>query len=74
MRVLKTIEKRDSRQFAVVCEAALGESLRVRFRADGQSMQHAAGLMTGMSTQDYRAMMAAGGRRPEGWRSIKEGY
>ncbi len=39
MRVLKTIEKRDSRQFAVVCEAALGESLRVRFRADGQSMQ-----------------------------------
>jgi protocatechuate 4,5-dioxygenase alpha chain len=42
--------------------------------ADGQSMQHAAGLMTGMSTEDYRAMMAAGGRRPEGWRSIKEGY
>jgi uncharacterized repeat protein (TIGR01451 family) len=39
VRVLKTIEKRDSRQFAVVCEAALGESLRVRFRADGQSMQ-----------------------------------
>ncbi len=39
MRVLKTLEKRDSRQFAVVCEAALGESLRVRFRADGQSMQ-----------------------------------
>jgi uncharacterized repeat protein (TIGR01451 family) len=39
VRVLKTLEKRDSRQFAVVCEAALGESLRVRFRADGQSMQ-----------------------------------
>jgi len=39
VRVLRTIEKRDSRQFAVVCEAALGESLRVRFRADGQSMQ-----------------------------------
>lgn len=39
MRVLKTLEKRDSRQFAVVCEAALGESLQVRFRADGQSMQ-----------------------------------
>jgi uncharacterized repeat protein (TIGR01451 family) len=39
VRVLKTIEKRDSRQFAVVCEAALGESLRVRFHADGQSMQ-----------------------------------
>jgi uncharacterized repeat protein (TIGR01451 family) len=38
VRVLKTLEKRDSRQFAVVCEAALGESLWVRFRADGQSM------------------------------------
>jgi uncharacterized repeat protein (TIGR01451 family) len=37
--VLKTIDKRDSCQFAVVCEAALGESLRVRFRANGQSMQ-----------------------------------
>jgi protocatechuate 4,5-dioxygenase alpha chain len=42
--------------------------------ADGLSMQHAAGLMTGMSTEDYRAMMAAGGRSPQGWRSIKEGY
>ena len=41
--------------------------------ADGMSMQHAAGLMTGMSTDDYRAMMAAGGRSPEGWRSIREG-
>jgi uncharacterized repeat protein (TIGR01451 family) len=39
VRVLKTVEKSDSRQFAVVCEAALGESLKVRFRADGQSMQ-----------------------------------
>jgi uncharacterized repeat protein (TIGR01451 family) len=39
VRVLKTLERRDSRQFAVVCEAALGDSLRVRFRADGQSMQ-----------------------------------
>jgi protocatechuate 4,5-dioxygenase alpha chain len=42
--------------------------------ADGQSMQHAAGVMTGMSTEDYRAMMAAGGRAPQGWRSVKEGY
>jgi len=39
VRVLKTIDKRDSCKFAVVCEAALGESLRVRFRANGQSMQ-----------------------------------
>ena len=39
MKVLKTLEKRDSRQFAVVCEAALDDGLRVRFRADGRSMQ-----------------------------------
>ena len=39
MRVLKTLKKRDSRQFAVVCEAALDDGLRVRFRADGRSMQ-----------------------------------
>ncbi|MGA8013871.1 MAG: C25 family cysteine peptidase [Candidatus Acidiferrales bacterium] len=39
MRVLKTLEKRDSRQFTVVCEAALDDGLRVRFRADGRSMQ-----------------------------------
>ena len=39
MRVLRTLEKRDSRQFAVVCEAVLSESLRVRFRANGESMQ-----------------------------------
>ncbi|MGA8768750.1 MAG: S24/S26 family peptidase, partial [Candidatus Acidiferrales bacterium] len=37
--MLKTLEKRDSRQFAVVCEAALDGGLRVRFRADGRSMQ-----------------------------------
>jgi protocatechuate 4,5-dioxygenase, alpha chain len=41
--------------------------------ADGQSMQHAAAVMTGMPAEDYRAMMAAGGRRPDGWRSVKEG-
>jgi protocatechuate 4,5-dioxygenase alpha chain len=40
--------------------------------ADGQSMQHAVGMMTGMSAGDYRAMMAAGGRGPKGWRSVKE--
>ncbi len=29
--------------------------------------------MTGMSPEEYAAMMLAGGRSPEGWRSIKEG-
>jgi hypothetical protein len=28
--------------------------------------------MTGMSVADYQAMMLAGGRSPEGWRSVKE--
>ena len=29
--------------------------------------------MTGMSTEEYAAMMLLGGRSPEGVRSIKEG-
>src|SRR6202041_2455382 len=32
-------ESRGSLQFAVLCETALGDGLRVRFRADGRSMQ-----------------------------------
>lgn len=43
------------------------------FSSDGQSFQQAVGTMTGMSAEDYRDMMLAGGRKPEGWRSIKEG-
>ncbi len=39
MRESKTLETRDSLQFAVVCEAALDDGVRVRFRADGRSMQ-----------------------------------
>ncbi len=39
MRESKTLEARDSLQFAVVCEAALDDGVRVRFRADGRSMQ-----------------------------------
>jgi uncharacterized repeat protein (TIGR01451 family) len=35
----KALESRDSAQFAVVCEAALDDGLRVRFRADGRSMR-----------------------------------
>jgi protocatechuate 4,5-dioxygenase alpha subunit len=33
---------------------------------DGRSFQQTAGSMTGMSEDDYRAMMVAGGRSPEG--------
>ncbi|HXA77782.1 MAG TPA: hypothetical protein VNV41_11690, partial [Candidatus Acidoferrales bacterium] len=33
------METRDSLQFAVVCEAALDDGVRIRFRADGRSMQ-----------------------------------
>ena len=43
------------------------------FASDGKTFQDAAGSMTGMSPEDYAAMMVAGGRSPEGWRSIKEG-
>ena len=43
------------------------------FSTDGQSFQQAVGTMTGMTAEEYRAMMAAGGRSPEGWRSTKDG-
>lgn len=43
------------------------------FSSDGKSFQDAAGSMTGMSPEEYAAMMLAGGRSPEGVRSIKEG-
>ncbi len=42
------------------------------FATDGKSFQYAAGLMTGMSQEDYAAMMLAGGRSADGARSIKE--
>ena len=35
------------------------------FATDGKSFQHAAAVMTGMSQEDYAAMMLAGGRKPE---------
>ena len=38
---------------------------------DGWSVQKAVGTMTGMSAEDYGAMMVAGGRSPHGNRSIK---
>ncbi|MES1972090.1 MAG: protocatechuate 4,5-dioxygenase subunit alpha [Pseudomonadota bacterium] len=41
---------------------------------DGWSAQRAVSTMTGLSPEDYAAMMVAGGRPPEGNRSIKGGY
>ena len=43
------------------------------FSTDGRSFQQAAATMTGMSVDEYAAMMAAGGRSPEGQRSKTEG-
>ena len=39
MPELKTIEKRNSPQFAAICDALLQRGLKVRFRAQGASMQ-----------------------------------
>ena len=44
------------------------------FSADGLSFQTAAGSMTGLTTEEYAQMMIAGGRSPQGVRSIKGGY
>lgn len=44
------------------------------FLSDGQTFAEAASSMTGMTTENYQAMMLAGGRSPEGWRSKAEGY
>ena len=43
------------------------------FATDGKSFQQAVSTMTGMSQEAYAAMMVAGGRSPEGLRSIREG-
>jgi protocatechuate 4,5-dioxygenase alpha chain len=40
---------------------------------DGKSFQQMAGSMTGMTEDEYRAMMVAGGRSPEGNRVLGEG-
>ena len=42
------------------------------FSTDGLSFLQAVSTMTGMSVEDYQAMMVAGGRSPEGLRSIRE--
>ena len=41
------------------------------FSTDGLSFLQAVSTMSGMSVEDYSAMMIAGGRSPEGVRSIK---
>ena len=43
------------------------------FSTDGFSFAQAVSTMTDMSFEEYQAMMMAGGRSPEGQRSIKEG-
>jgi len=58
--------------------AALAEGGNIYFLAkilatDGTSFPEAASIMTGVSVTDYTAMMVAGGRSPEGQRSIREG-
>lgn len=42
------------------------------FSTDGLSFLQAVSTMTGVSVEDYQAMMNAGGRSPEGVRSLKE--
>jgi protocatechuate 4,5-dioxygenase, alpha chain len=44
------------------------------FSTDGLSFAEAVSTMTDMSFPEYRDMMLAGGRSPEGNRSIKGGY
>lgn len=42
------------------------------FSTDGKSFVQAVSTMTGMSVEDYQAMMLRGGRSPDGVRSKKE--
>ncbi|KRB78884.1 protocatechuate 3,4-dioxygenase [Sphingomonas sp. Root710] len=44
------------------------------FSTDGLSFLQAVSTMSGMTLEDYLAMMVAGGRSPEGQRSIKDKY
>ncbi|MBE1527979.1 protocatechuate 4,5-dioxygenase alpha chain [Sphingopyxis sp. OAS728] len=43
------------------------------FATDGLSFVEAVATMTGASVDEYRAMMSAGGRSPDGLRSKREG-
>ncbi|MDE3065901.1 MAG: protocatechuate 4,5-dioxygenase subunit alpha, partial [Acidobacteriota bacterium] len=44
------------------------------FSSDGISFQDAAASMTGMTKEEYAAMMLHGGRSPKGVRSKRGGY
>jgi len=44
------------------------------FSTDGLSFVQAVSTMTGMTVEEYQAMMNAGGRSPKGVRSIKDVY
>jgi protocatechuate 4,5-dioxygenase, alpha chain len=43
------------------------------FATDGTTFTEAASIMTGVTAEEYAAMMISGGRSPEGQRSIAEG-
>jgi protocatechuate 4,5-dioxygenase, alpha chain len=58
--------------------AAIAEGGNIYFlikilATDGTSLPAAAAVMTGVSAEEYLAMMLAGGRSPKGQRSIREG-
>lgn len=42
------------------------------FASDGLSYVQAVSTMTDLSVEEYKAMMLAGGRSPDGWRSRSE--
>ena len=43
------------------------------FATDGLSYVQAVSSMTDMTVEEYQAMMLAGGRSIDGWRSVKDG-
>jgi protocatechuate 4,5-dioxygenase, alpha chain len=43
------------------------------FATDGLSYVQAVSSMTDMSVEEYQAMMLAGGRSVDGWRSVRDG-
>ena len=44
------------------------------FASDGLSYVQAVSTMTDLTVEEYQAMMLAGGRSPDGWRSKSEGH
>ena len=54
------------------CMSLMKPQNRAAFAADGFSFQNLASKMSGVSEDEYRNMMVAGGRSPEGHRSKTE--